>query len=91
LSLRHRIRQDANPRAFYAGGSSMDGTCLDFLWGFILGFIFPLIFVILVLVCRTKKLAKTGVLLGYFCHVYLSYTSLVNQGAAHRGQRGANW
>ncbi|CDW81304.1 UNKNOWN [Stylonychia lemnae] len=74
LSLRNRFR--AEPRVVYFGGSTQDGTCIDFIWGFLLGFIFPLIFVIMVLLCRTKKLAKTGVLLGYFCHVYLYYSSL---------------
>jgi uncharacterized membrane protein len=57
-----------------------DGTCSDFAWGFLLGFLFPFPFVVMILLCRTKKLAKTGLLLGYIAKIYLNITNFSSYG-----------
>eukprot|EP00347_Sterkiella_histriomuscorum_P010838 403374731 len=76
-SLFSRNRQE--PRVSYRSQLiSEDGNCSDFAWGFILGFIFPLPFIIMILLCRTKRLAKTGLILGFIAHLYFSLGS-VNQ------------
>jgi hypothetical protein len=57
------------------GGIDEDGGCGEFLWGFLLGFIFSLFFVIVILMCRTKKMIKIGVVCGFISHVMLSYNN----------------
>lgn len=52
-----------------------DGGCADFVWGFILGFLFSFIFVVIILLCRMKKMAKLGVLCGFAFHMFISFNS----------------
>lgn len=57
---------------FYGGSRVNEGTCSDFAWGFILGFIFPFPFVVMIMFCNTKRLAKMGLIMGFIVKVYLS-------------------
>lgn len=63
----------SEPRVpFYAGSRANEGTCSDFAWGFILGFIFPFPFVVMIMFCNTKRLAKMGLIIGFIAKVYFS-------------------